>query len=531
VSAALRVMRRHPDAVCLAIVLLAAAAFKLGFALRIAPFIAKDSQAYFLPAFDLVHSGQFELGLRRTPGYPLFLAGALVLLGDDLRGMVLVQHLLGIGTAGLAFVLGRLVAEENAAAGRVVGVTAGLLSAISAPLVAYEHYLLTETLFAFAVTAMLVGLVWACRRTDPALWLLGGILIGLAAMVKPIAQGFLPLAVVAAYLAGTTWLTALGRVRWPAPTRKALLAAVLVVSGYGLAVAPWMIRNQLVHNLASASTFGRTMVARTASYDRGFVFVDPSRPEPDPVRARAAQIIQRASERGDSDGTIAQRLQDDLGLDPIQRNAVMRDLAIQAIVRQPLYFAEGSLRFALRIFNGVEIRLRDHEAERKDVEWSERTRSLLTLVRSEDDARFASGLLKLWQPALWAPLPLVLFALGIAASLMPAWRPGLLVAASVTLLIVASAALNGPQERYRYPVDPAIAVLMASGVVALAVAVWRVLRPSAWAALRRRAGATSPPAGAARYAPIGAENGRDPGLSVGSQHSPIVGSEGAGAPG
>ena len=34
------------------------------------------------------------------------------------------------------------------------------------------------------------------------------------------------------------------------------------------------------------------------------------------------------------------------------------------------------------------------------------------------------------------------------------------------MLVVASAALNGPQERYRYPVDPAIAVLMASGVAA-----------------------------------------------------------------
>jgi len=43
VSAALRLVRRHPDAVCLAIVLLAATAFKLGFALRIAPFIAKDN--------------------------------------------------------------------------------------------------------------------------------------------------------------------------------------------------------------------------------------------------------------------------------------------------------------------------------------------------------------------------------------------------------------------------------------------------------------------------------------------------------
>src|SRR3954464_12939040 len=122
----MQLLRRHPDAVCLGIVLLAAATFKLGFALRIAPFIAKDSQAYFLPAFDLVHSGQFELGLRRTPGYPLLLAGALMLVGDDLRGIVLLQHLLGIATAGLAYLLGRLAAGESAWAGRVVGLTAGV---------------------------------------------------------------------------------------------------------------------------------------------------------------------------------------------------------------------------------------------------------------------------------------------------------------------------------------------------------------------------------------------------------------------
>jgi hypothetical protein len=205
------------------------------------------------------------------------------------------------------------------------------------------------------------------------------------------------------------------------------------------------------------------------------VFVDPSQPETDPLRARAAQIVQRGAERGDSDGTIAQRLRQELDLDPVEVNNVMRDLAIQAIVRQPLYFAEGSLWFALRIFNGIEIGLRDHESERKDVEWNERTQSLLSHVRSEDDARFANGLLKLWQPALWAPLPVILFAVGIAVSLLPGWRPGLVLGASVTLLIVASAALNGPQERYRYPVDPAIAVLVTSGVVATVQLLWRAI--------------------------------------------------------
>jgi 4-amino-4-deoxy-L-arabinose transferase-like glycosyltransferase len=474
--------------VCLALVLLAALAFKLGFALRIAPFIAKDSQAYFLPAYDLVHSGQFELGLRRTPAYPLFLAGALVLLGDDLRGIVLLQHLLGIGTVGLAYVLGRLIAGEHASAGRIVGLVAGLLTAVSAPLVAYEHYLLTETLFAFGVTGMLVGLVWACRRDRPGWWLLGGVLIGLAAMVKPIAQGFVPLAIVAAYLVGASWRASVARVSWPAPTRTALVAVAMVAVGYALAIAPWSIRNQLVHDMASPSTFGRTLIARTASYDRGFVFVDPARPESDPFKARAAEIVQRGADRGDSDGTIAQRLRQELNLDPVEVNAVMRDLAVQAILRQPVYFVEGSLRFAVRIFDGVEIRLRDHEAERKDVEWNERTRSLLAHTRSEDDARFANGSLKLWQPALWAPLPLVLFALGVAVSLLRGWRPGLLVGGAVVVLMVASAALNGPQERYRYPVDPAIAVLMASGVVAVALVVLGALRHSG-----TTTEATSPP--------------------------------------
>jgi hypothetical protein len=242
-----------------------------------------------------------------------------------------------------------------------------------------------------------------------------------------------------------------------------------------VAVAPWSIRNQLTYNLASPSTFGRTMIARTASYDRGFVFVDPKRPESDPRMARAAQIVQQGADRGDSDGTIAGKLRQELDLDPVEVNAMMRDLAIQAIMRQPLYFAEGSMWFALRIFNGVEIKLRDHEAERKDVEWNERTRSLLTYVRSEDDARAANTLLKVWQPALWAPLPLLLFGLGVLVSLLPGWRPGLLLGASVVFLMVASAALNGPQERYRYPADPAIAVLMAGGLMAVVVTAWHAI--------------------------------------------------------
>ena len=461
-------VRRHPDALAVLAVVTLALVFKVGFALRVAPFIAKDSQAYFLPAWDLLHGGTFELGLRRTPGYPLFLAGAILLVGDDLRGIVLLQHLLGVGTAVLAYVLGRLTF------GRLVGLGAGMLTAISAPLVTYEHYLLTETLFGFIATATLAVLVWAWRRESGRLWLLGGLCVGLSTLVKPIGQVFLPLAVLAPIVAARPWRPGWSGLSCPT-LRARVIAPVLVLLGYGLAVVPWTVRNQVVHELASPSTFGRTLVARTASYDRGFVFYDPAGPPSDPTQARARQIIQHGSERGQSDGTIATRLRQELDLDPIEVNAVMRDAALDAIKRQPAYFVQGSLLFGLRIFNGVEIRLRDHESERKDVIWEERTRGLLAATRSEDDARVASRLLRWYQPAEYAPLPLLLFAFGlVAAAIWPSWRPALLPTLAVVALIVASAALNGPQERYRYPGDPALSVGALGGIAGL-VALVRTL--------------------------------------------------------
>ena len=43
-------VRRHPDACAVLLLLLVALAVRLPFGLRVAPFIAKDSQSYFLPA-------------------------------------------------------------------------------------------------------------------------------------------------------------------------------------------------------------------------------------------------------------------------------------------------------------------------------------------------------------------------------------------------------------------------------------------------------------------------------------------------
>jgi hypothetical protein len=466
----LGLIRRRPDACALVAVFLLALAIRLGFGLRVFPFVSKDSQSYFLPAWDLVHAGEFELGLRRTPGYSGFIAAILLLFGDDLRAVTLVQHLLGAATAALTYALGRLTF------GRLAGLGAGVLVACSAPLLAYEHYVLTESLFAFILTAACAALVCAWRSPRPArrLWLLGGVLVGLAALVRPVGQGVLPLAILAA-LAGSA-------AHEPADRRRlgyGLVSAALVLAGYTLLVLPWTVRNQLAHSLSTPSTFGRTLIARTASYDRGFVFYDPDLPPSglDARGVRARQIVQQGADDRESDGTIAQHLRQALDLDPIEVNALMREIAIEAILRQPLHFVEGTVAFAVRIFHGEEIRLREHLNERRDVVWEERTRHLLEPGPwSEDDFRAASRQLGWYQPARFAPLPLILFAIGlVAAAALPHWRPALLPGLTAVALILASAALDGPQERYRYPADPAIQVLMAGGLVVMAAALRRAL--------------------------------------------------------
>jgi 4-amino-4-deoxy-L-arabinose transferase-like glycosyltransferase len=449
------------------VVVLVALAFRLSFALRIAPFVSKDSQSYFLPAWDLVHGGDFQLGLRRTPGYPGFVALALILFGDDLRGVVLAQHFLGAVTAGLTYALGRLTF------GRVAGLAAGLLVAVSAPLLAYEHYVLTEALFGVVLTAALTGLVAAWRLRSARLWLLGGLLVGLATLVRPVGLVILPLALLAAAIAPTRFANGESDSR-----HRSLVNTALVLLGFAALIVPWTIRNQLTYELASPSTFGRTLIARTAYYDRGFVYYDAAQPsnDPDVVRLRGRQIIQQGSDRRESDGTIAQRLRQELDLDPVGVNALMRNLAMEAIVRQPAYFLEGTLRFGIRIFDGIEIRLREHESERRDVIWEPRTSHLLPSGSgSEDDFRAASRLLVWYQPARFAPIPLILFVAGSVSALVARrWRPALVPAVAVLAIVLASAALDGPQERYRYPADPAISVMVAGGVVG-AVALARVL--------------------------------------------------------
>jgi 4-amino-4-deoxy-L-arabinose transferase-like glycosyltransferase len=373
----------------------------------------------------------------------------------------LAQHLVGVATVGLSYLLARLTF------GRPAALAAGLLVALNGSLLIYERYVMSETLFTFLLCLTLLATLLAVRGWKPSglgpserwqhwRWLLVGLALGCTVLARPVAQVVLPLLVLTILLAaGRSW-------------RAALLGLVALAAGLALVQGPWVIRNAIVKGNPAASTFGRTLIARTAYYDRDFVFAVPGQPDPDPFVERARQIVQEGAKRRDSDGEIAGRLRQELNLDPVGVNQVMREVAVAAILRNPLHYVTGSVEFAGQIFAGKEERLRDHWDEYKDANpWDPRIRELVggpTAAELEERPN-ANRLANLFQPARFPGLLGLLSLLGVAlALLLPRYRAALLPAATVGALLLAQAALDGPVERYRYPLDPLIALLAAGGL-------------------------------------------------------------------
>ena len=140
------------------------------------------------------------------------IAFVIATMGIELQALALLQHLMGVATAVLTYLLGRQLFN------RTVGLVSGLLTAVAAPLLVYEQHVMSETLFAFTLALAAVAFVWAAQRLRWWQLLLAGSALGLAALARPIAQGLLPLVPLALLVSTRSW-------------RQTLRATVLVLVG------------------------------------------------------------------------------------------------------------------------------------------------------------------------------------------------------------------------------------------------------------------------------------------------------------
>jgi 4-amino-4-deoxy-L-arabinose transferase-like glycosyltransferase len=459
------------------LIVVVALAVRLAFFSSAHPFLNMDSEGYYVPARDLVAGLPFDLGLRRTPTYPLFLAGTIALLGEDLQCLVTLQHFLfGPLTALLTYALGRLLT------GRFVALGAGLLAAASGPLLLYEHYVMTEALFASILLATLIAVVLAGRTGRLGWAAAGGLLFGVAILCRPAAQVIAPPLVASLFLFGRPDI----RDR-SAPTawiRRRVAPAALFAGVTAAVVVPWMAYNWQLHGAFSVAGNGRFLLSRTIKQDPGgFSFERPPGLVEDETKAAARRIVQREAARRPP-GSSAQRLREELELPEAQAYRIMFELAVEAIRDRPVYYLQGSAQFFLEILVGTPIAVRREGLEWTEVDWERSARAVLQRPVYSLDAARAQALLSIYDPARYGPLVPALFLAGLVAAALGLAPRGLLLPGFVTLMLVAAPALmTGPELRYRYPQDPLIALLavqaIATAVTGIRHVEWRMQKEGA----------------------------------------------------
>jgi hypothetical protein len=237
----------------LAPALLAGLALRLFFIWHF-PFSSGDTAYYeelarnwlYHHVYGFYSHGQLLPSDERAPGYPAFLAAIYFLFGAGRRAVMLAQAFVDLGTCVLAAGIASRLANGAPDGERNRVAAAALWLTALCPFTAnYTAVPLTEVLATFFTTlALLIFLSPAGMEIDRIAsnrdllcavknWFAGGLVVGLGTLVRP--ETPLLLAAVLIVL----WL----RYRRPANWRKLTLAALWMIVGLLLPLAPWAARN------------------------------------------------------------------------------------------------------------------------------------------------------------------------------------------------------------------------------------------------------------------------------------------------
>jgi len=147
-----------------------------------------DARTYLEPASSLITRGAFlnKTGnpeIHRTPGYPAFLAGIMMLTGSDLRRVLLVQTVLLSSGPLILYALARMIFPP------LTAFVAGLISAFSPWAAILATVPLSDGLYLTLLTVLFL-LMKICKDLDATHALVVaasiGLLTGVAVLVRPL---------------------------------------------------------------------------------------------------------------------------------------------------------------------------------------------------------------------------------------------------------------------------------------------------------------------------------------------------------
>ncbi|HET6940519.1 MAG TPA: hypothetical protein VFI19_18020 [Nocardioides sp.] len=257
----------------------------------------------------------------RVAGYGLFLHG-LSWVSREIWVVTAVQHVLGLATATLAYVLLR-----RWGVGRWLGALATVPVLFDGMQLVLEHSVLSDVLFDLLVLAGVGALAWHRNPRLPTT-LLGGLLLGAAVCVRIVGQPLVVAAVLFCLFAVATW-------------RGRVVHAVVVATAFAVPVLAYTAWFHEEHGAwAMSESGGRALYMRTTAWVdcSRFTMPDYERPlcPPEPVGQRL-----EPTEYGWHSPDASH------GLNPPEgstANDVMRDFAVRAIRAQPWDYTRTVLR-------------------------------------------------------------------------------------------------------------------------------------------------------------------------------------------
>jgi 4-amino-4-deoxy-L-arabinose transferase-like glycosyltransferase len=188
-----------------------------------------DASTYYVLAESLLDGIGYRYSqdqaptARRTPGYPLFITSIFRVFGHNFNAVRGVQCALDLVTTVLVFGLALVLTGSTAAA-----LLAALAYAMYPPAILSTTYIMTETLYTMLLMLFTLACVLALKAKSLTLYLVSGIMLGLAVLTRP-GVFLLPIAVlvVALFIRRTAWR-----------------GMVILMVAFAVTMLPWGFRNK-----------------------------------------------------------------------------------------------------------------------------------------------------------------------------------------------------------------------------------------------------------------------------------------------
>lgn len=440
------------------------------FALASPAMLVSDAAGYWLLA-EQVARGDVWMAVNpiacRTPGYPWFVGAMQAIFGTRaLAACIAIQYLaVWLTTLITGWWTWRLTR------GPWLTATALAICVVSSARAGYASMLMTETLFTLLITLTVMAFS-STERNDSLIPIgIAALLWAAAWLIRPAAAALVPAWLVA------LWLMPIG----DQASRRSLAIRKLLVTGtiLLLVLGPWMIRNQQLFQRMSLTVFlGRELWVSTFG---------PGQPAgaalPDTAQSqRLQELVLKSGEFDQWNGNwrVSYRLTD-AGLNDAEADELMRQVAVQAIVRDPLRAIARAVWRAIDFWRSVYSRslaFFDHDPEQTQTGEQQSMWSIPACQKLRDAWLNSALESRLLVVELTSLLALVALA---AMFLSPdKWRVGAVMSAAILGVGLLTAAIEYPSYRYRMVLEPALIVATLTGGPVLLTVIRRGTR-SLWA--------------------------------------------------